>query len=111
MAFEIITSKIRKYVPELKDLPLEYLYEPWKAPLDVQERSNCIIGKDYPEPCVDHDQATKENILKLKQFFNSEKREKFEAFLNDKHVLKPASSFEYKIYTFAKFLDSEFDDF
>lgn len=36
-------------------------YEPWKAPIDVQERSNCIIGKDYPPPIVDHTDASKRN--------------------------------------------------
>ncbi|GBP64109.1 Cryptochrome-1 [Eumeta japonica] len=35
---------IRKYVPELKKYPSEYIYEPWKAPLSVQKQANCIIG-------------------------------------------------------------------
>lgn len=98
-------------MPELKDFPMEYLYEPWKAPLNVQEKAGCIIGKDYPEPIVDYEEVFRENIAKLQQFFHSEKKEIFETFLNDKNALKPANSNEYKAYTFAKFLESEFDDF
>ena len=79
--------------------------------MSVQEEANCIIGKDYPEPCVNHEEVFKENIAKMRQYFHSEKREIFETFLNDKFVLKPANSTEYKHYTFAKFLESEFDDF
>jgi hypothetical protein len=31
-------------------MPKEYIYEPWTAPLSVQEKARCIIGKDYPKP-------------------------------------------------------------
>ena len=44
----------RKYVPEVRRLPLKYLFEPWKAPMRVQKRARCIVGEDYPEPVVDH---------------------------------------------------------
>lgn len=49
----------RTYVPELRQVPNKYLSEPWKMPHKVQLESNCIIGKDYPEPIVDHAQARK----------------------------------------------------
>jgi len=32
------------------DMPKEYIYEPWSAPLEVQRKAKCIIGKDYPKP-------------------------------------------------------------
>lgn len=79
--------------------------------MDVQETAGCVIGRDYPEPCVDHDAVFEENVGKLRQFFNSEKREIFELFLNDKNVIKSASTQEYKFYTFARILEAEFDDF
>lgn len=31
-------------------MPKEYIYEPWTAPLSVQKKARCIIGKDYPKP-------------------------------------------------------------
>lgn len=35
---------IRRHVPELAGFPFEYVHEPWKAPIDVQQAANCIIG-------------------------------------------------------------------
>ena len=31
-------------------MPREYIYEPWTAPISIQKKANCIIGKDYPKP-------------------------------------------------------------
>eukprot|EP00898_Chlorokybus_atmophyticus_P004758 jgi/Chlat1/5283/Chrsp35S05193 len=53
---------IRKYIPALCDMPSAYIYEPWTAPLEVQKKANCIIGKDYPAPVVDHKAAMKHNM-------------------------------------------------
>ena len=57
----------RRYVPELKDVPLLYLFEPWKAPLAVQEAAGCLVGRDYPPPMVDHKQASKMCMAKMEQ--------------------------------------------
>jgi deoxyribodipyrimidine photo-lyase len=48
---------VRRYVPELSDVPEEYLAEPWTMPDDVQAEAGCRIGTDYPEPIVDHQEA------------------------------------------------------
>ncbi|XP_052224895.1 cryptochrome-2-like [Dreissena polymorpha] len=56
---------IRKYVPILKEFPEKYIYEPWTAPIDVQEKFGCIIGEDYPKPIVDHEAARKKNIERM----------------------------------------------
>lgn len=52
----------RRYVPELKKVPDQYLSEPWKMPDDAQEEASCVIGEDYPEPIVDHKQARQEAL-------------------------------------------------
>lgn len=44
---------IRRFIPELKALPLPYLYKPWEAPLKVLETCRITLGKDYPKPIVD----------------------------------------------------------
>ena len=44
---------IKTYVPELQSFPAEYIHQPWKAPLYLQQEAGCIIGVDYPEPVVD----------------------------------------------------------
>jgi len=57
---------IRKYIPQLAEFPDKYIYEPWKLPVDQQEELGCIIGKDYPEPIVDHSKASSANVKKIK---------------------------------------------
>lgn len=57
---------IKKYVPELQNYPKTLIYEPWKATIEQQKKFECIIGKDYPKPIVDHEKAMKENMAKMK---------------------------------------------
>ena len=66
---------IRKYIPALKDMPAKYIYEPWTAPKAVQEKANCIIGKDYPLPIVDHAVVSKANMEKMKAAYAAGKAE------------------------------------
>jgi len=66
-------SYIRRYVPKLAKYPAKYIYEPWKAPLDVQAACNCIIGKDYPNPIVDHAIVSQENMNKMKKAYEAGK--------------------------------------
>ncbi|KAK9677185.1 hypothetical protein RND81_11G126300 [Saponaria officinalis] len=60
---------IRHFLPVLKDMPKQYIYEPWTAPMTVQKKANCIIGKDYPSPVVSHDSASKECKRKLAEAY------------------------------------------
>ncbi|HEX3690040.1 MAG TPA: deoxyribodipyrimidine photo-lyase [Solirubrobacteraceae bacterium] len=53
---------VRRYVPELADVPDAYLTEPWTMPEEVQEQAGCRIGRDYPAPIVDHAQARREAL-------------------------------------------------
>ena len=48
---------ITKWVPELSDLPTQYLDQPEKTPIHVQESCDTIIGDDYPYPIVEYEQA------------------------------------------------------
>lgn len=45
---------VRRWVPELKTLETQYLFEPFNAPQSVLERAGILLGKDYPLPIVDH---------------------------------------------------------
>jgi cryptochrome len=77
---------IRKYLPILKKLPDKYIYEPWTAPLAVQRTAGVIIGKDYPNPIVDHAKASKENMSRMKEAYDACKAEDeaFKGGLQDK---------------------------
>ncbi len=44
---------VRRYVPELRDLPGAAAHEPWKHPL---------LAVDYPEPVVDHAEEREESL-------------------------------------------------
>ena len=52
---------VRKWVPELCNVPAPQIFEPWKMPAMEQQFYNCQIGKDYPAPIVDFQSATKQN--------------------------------------------------
>jgi deoxyribodipyrimidine photo-lyase len=45
---------IRRYLPELAGVADAYIHAPWKMPAAEQQRSGCVIGRDYPGPLVDH---------------------------------------------------------
>jgi deoxyribodipyrimidine photo-lyase len=53
---------VRRHVAELRDVPAEFLAEPWRMPPEVQRDSGCVIGRDYPEPIVDHLEARREAL-------------------------------------------------
>ena len=50
---------IKKYVPALKDLPVEYIHEPWKMTLLEQEMFNFVLGKNYPFPIINPKEGAK----------------------------------------------------
>ena len=45
---------VRRYLPELAQVPDSYLAEPWRMPPEEQQRAGCRIGQDYPAPIVQH---------------------------------------------------------
>ncbi len=57
---------IKKWLPALQHMPAKYVFEPWLAPLSVQRESRCVLGADYPFPMVDHAEASKTNMSKMK---------------------------------------------
>jgi deoxyribodipyrimidine photo-lyase len=45
---------VKRFVPELARVLIEYIHAPWTMPRDVARRAGVEIGKDYPAPIVDH---------------------------------------------------------
>ena len=56
---------IKKWLPELQNVPLEHIHEPWK--MSPMEQSFCgvFIGKDYPRPIIDLQESAKKARVKV----------------------------------------------
>ena len=59
-------SYVRRYVPELRSVPDAYVREPWTMPAQLQRECGCLIGRDYPEPIVDHRLAREEALARYR---------------------------------------------
>ena len=45
---------VRRWCPELENVPAPRLSKPWTMSAEEQEAAGCVIGEHYPAPIVDH---------------------------------------------------------
>ncbi|MFA6266176.1 MAG: deoxyribodipyrimidine photo-lyase [Pseudolabrys sp.] len=50
---------VRRWCPELAKLPNKFIHAPWKADDEALKAAGVALGKHYPKPIVDHDEARK----------------------------------------------------
>jgi cryptochrome len=64
---------IRKFLPQFKDFPAKFIYEPWEAPLAVQRAHGVEVGVGYPARVVIHDTASRANKERMAQAYEAHK--------------------------------------
>ncbi|WP_366524226.1 deoxyribodipyrimidine photo-lyase [Henriciella sp.] len=55
--FDESGAYVRRWCPELADLPDKVLHSPWTASKEVLEKANIKLGKTYPHPMIDHSEG------------------------------------------------------
>lgn len=62
---------IKRYIPELRNMPEKYIHQPWLCPIEIQQKNNIIVGETYPFPMLDLAQATILNSIRMKSIRES----------------------------------------
>jgi deoxyribodipyrimidine photo-lyase len=55
--FDESGAYVRRWVPELAEIPAEFIHQPWTAPKAVLSAAGIALGINYPRPVVDHGEA------------------------------------------------------
>jgi deoxyribodipyrimidine photo-lyase len=56
---------IRRWLPQLAALEGAAIHAPWLAKPAVLERAGLVLGRDYPQPLVDHEQARERTLARF----------------------------------------------
>ncbi|MGB0579482.1 MAG: cryptochrome/photolyase family protein [Limisphaerales bacterium] len=48
---------VRRWCPEIARLPDRWLHQPWNTPAAALQNAGIVLGRDYPEPIVNHGTA------------------------------------------------------
>lgn len=62
---------IRRWVPELRRVPAKVIHTPWTADTKALEVCGVVLGRDYPEPIVDHKMARDRALSTWKNLRNA----------------------------------------
>jgi deoxyribodipyrimidine photo-lyase len=71
--FDPTGDYVRRWCLELSKLPDKFIHAPFKADADVLKEAGITLGKNYPKPIVDHDEARKAALEGYKKVRKSDK--------------------------------------
>ncbi|HET7315280.1 deoxyribodipyrimidine photo-lyase [Salinisphaera sp.] len=60
--FDADGAYVRRWVPELAELPNKHIHEPWAAPERILDDAGVALGETYPKPIVDLKASRKEAL-------------------------------------------------
>ena len=58
---------VKKYVPELSNIPNKFIHKPWEASPEILSDSGVELGKNYPHPIVDLKQSRDHALSEFKK--------------------------------------------
>jgi deoxyribodipyrimidine photo-lyase len=59
---------VRRWIPELTNIPTRWIQQPWEAPQTVLSEAGVTLGRTYPLPIVDHRMARERALAAFAAF-------------------------------------------